>query len=135
MKHDLISDLHKLLFSVPFESVANSPREWDLNKMLGRAFLNHHNVHFKDKEDVPGSEYWSTDDVEAKFYDKLHPGGFVSVTDLENICEDFLELDMWERNRKMNDVLAATERAIYSVVATADYENGLTVATPEKIRA
>lgn len=133
MKQQLISDLYKLLFSIPFDSAKD---QWDLNTKLGRAFLNFHSVCFKDKEDIQDSQYWKTDDVEEHFYDLLCPGGFVSVIQFEDICEQYLELDMWEKNKRLNDIAHSLQSAInkitktYGVLALASQKDDMIMIEP-----
>lgn len=94
MKELLISDLHNILFCLPIES---DPDNWDLRVSLAKAFLTHHRLWFKDRNDVSDSRYWETSDtVQDMFFHAAAPGIVPSVTAFECMCDTSLDFETWE---------------------------------------
>lgn len=107
-KQKLIEDLHRILYMVPFHS---APDNWDLVTGMAKVLLNHHNVHFKDVQDMPYSEYW-TIDTEAHFYLSACPGPVPSLTSFEYMCNLYMEWDMWEATHSLEGVLPDLHKAV-----------------------
>lgn len=107
-KQKLIEDLYRILYMVPFHS---APDNWDLVTGMAKVLLNHHNVHFKDVQDMPDSEYWRID-TEEHFYLSACPGSVPSLTQFEYLCNECMEWDMWEATHSLEGALPDLHKAV-----------------------
>lgn len=122
MKQSIIADLYKLLFGTTYES---DPDNWDLCKTLGKGLCHHHGLYFKEKDEIGGSDYWSTDDVEDHFYDKICPGRVLSLTAFEAVCNEYFDWQMWGATRfigKGAEMLGGIKRAIDEITESYKVE-------------
>lgn len=135
MKQAIIADLHSILFGTTYTS---DPDSWELNKILAKGMIHHHGLYFKEKSEMPESEYM-TEDVEEHFFDKMCPGRIPSRTEFEHSCNEYFDWKMWETTRfvgktsKVLDGMIETMDKItstYRVLATAEHKNGVTIISP-----
>lgn len=136
-KEKIIADLYAILFTTDYTS---APDSFDLNVYMAKCLLTHHKLHFKELNEIPGSEYWQSDiEVSYHFFDFICPGKVLNEIQFANVCDEYFDFDLFIGTYSATNTFSDIERLLntvakdykpYEVIAIAGTANQL-ISSPQ----